>query len=174
MGLEEEVKRKKKEIKVINIIIKKRGQNMGTEKKKETTENENQSSLVATKMTEETLAKIAISKEADSALVEIIAKVSDGFDGARVVKQDVASHIILEFFKSNDETDIFSIRKLFFDTKAMLRAVLKKAEETGYIPDDVEELFRKKFESTAHSAKKPKKNLKSEGITDRHLESEAP
>lgn len=148
---------------------------METEEKKETikTKNENQSIIVAAKMNEEALAKIAISKEADSALVEIIAKVSDGFDGARVVKQDVASHIILEFFKNYDDTDIFSIRKLFFDTKAMLRAVLKKAEETGYIPDDVEELFRKKFESTAQSAKKSKKNLKSEGITDRHIESEA-
>jgi hypothetical protein len=55
----------------------------------------------------------------------------------------------------------------------MLRAVLKKAEETGYIPEDVEELFRRKFESSASSTKKAKKNLKIEGIIDRHTESEA-
>lgn len=144
---------------------------MGTENIKN--KNENHSNTTPMKQTEEALAKIAISKEADSVLAEIMAKVSDGFDGARVIKQDVASHIILEFFKSFDDADIFNIRRHFFDTKAMLRAVLKKAEETGYIPDDVEELFRKKFESSASSIKKSKKNLKIEGITDRHIESEA-
>ncbi len=142
---------------------------MNTEDKTENTKNRNESlsSTTAMKPNEEaTLAKIAITKEADSALTEIMAKVSDGFDGARVIKQDVASHIILEFLKSHDDADIFNIRRHFFDTKAMLRAVLKKAEETGYIPDDVEELFRKKFESSASSSKKTKKNLKSDVIID--------
>lgn len=137
------------------------------------TKNDNHANATSMKQSEETLAKIAITKEADSALAEVMAKVSDGFDGARVIKQDVASHIILEFLKTFDDADIFNIRRHFFDTKAMLRAVLKKAEETGYIPDDVEELFRKKFESSANSSKKPKKYLKTEGITDRHTESEA-
>lgn len=135
--------------------------------------NGDHANATSMKQSEETLAKIAITKDADSALAEIMAKVSDGFDGARVIKQDVASHIILEFLKRHDDADIFNIRRHFFDTKAMLRALLKKAEETGYIPDDVEELFRKKFESSASSSKKPKKNLKSDGITDRHIESEA-
>lgn len=145
------------------------------EERTENTKNKNESLSNATvmKQTDEALAKIAITKEADSALAEIMAKVSEGFDGARVIKQDVASHIILEFLKSYDDADIFNIRRHFFDTKAMLRAVLKKAEETGYIPEDVEELFRKKFESSASSTKKSKKNLKSAGITDRHMESEA-
>ena len=142
---------------------------MNTEDKTENMKikNESLSNTTAMKQNEEaTLAKIAITKEADSALIEIMAKVSEGFDGARVIKQDVASHIILEFLKSYDDADIFNIRRHFFDTKAMLRAVLKKAEETGYMPSDVEELFRKKFESSASSIKKPKKNLKSDVIND--------
>lgn len=112
------------------------------------------------------LAKIAISREADSALVEIIERINDGFDGGRATKQDVTSVIVLDFFKELTDSHIHKLRVSFFDPITMMEATLKKAKETGILPESVKELFLKQFADSAHTVRKPKKNLKSDVIID--------
>ncbi len=112
------------------------------------------------------LAKIAISREADAALVEIIEKINDGFDGGKATKQDVTSFIVLDFFKELSDSHIHKLRVSFFDPINMMEATLKKAKETGILPESVKELFLKQFADSAHTVRKPKKNLKSDVIID--------
>lgn len=112
------------------------------------------------------LAKIAISREADSALVEIIEKINDGFDGGKATKQEVTSFIVLDFFKELTDSHIHKLRFSFFDPITMMEVTLKKAKETGILPESVRELFLKQFADSAHTVRKPKKNLKSNVIID--------
>lgn len=112
------------------------------------------------------LAKIAISREADEALVEIIEKINDGFEGGKATKQDVTSFIVLDFYKELSDAHIHKLRVSFFDPITMMEATLKKAKETGVLPESVKDLFLKQFEDSAHVVRKPKKNLKQNVIID--------
>ena len=127
-------------------------------------ENKNKKNEVIKKSDD--LAKIAISREADVALVEIIEKINDGFDGGKATKQDVTSFIVLDFFKELSDSHIHKLRVSFFDPITMMEATLKKAKETGILPESVKELFLKQFADSAHTVRKPKKNLKSDVIID--------
>ncbi len=130
-------------------------------------ENKNKRNEVIKKSDD--LAKIAISREADVALVEIIEKINDGFDGGKATKQDVTSFIVLDFFKELSDSHIHKLRVSFFDPITMMEATLKKAKETGILPESVKELFLKQFADSAHTVRKPKKNLKSDVIIDNIL-----
>ncbi|MBL7554884.1 MAG: hypothetical protein JNM24_03610 [Bdellovibrionaceae bacterium] len=119
------------------------------------------------------LAKIAISREADLGLGDIISKINDGFDGGKITKQLVTSYIVLDFQKRLNDSELLKIRQLFFDPFVMMEATLKKAKETGILPESVRDVLYQEFVNHYQSGKKQKKSLKTEGITDRHSESEA-
>ena len=119
------------------------------------------------------MAKIAISREADLGLVDIISKINDGFEGGKATKQEVTSYIVLEFHKRLNESELLKIRQLFFDPFVMMEATLKKAKETGILPESVRDVLYQEFVNHSQSSKKQKKSLKLEGIIDRHNESEA-
>lgn len=127
-------------------------------------ENRNKKNEIVKKSDD--LAKIAVSREADVALVEIIEKINDGFDGGKATKQDVTSFIVLDFFKELSDSDIHRLRVLFFDPITMMESTLKKAKETGILPESVKELFYKQFSDSAHTVRKQKKNLKQDVIID--------
>ena len=78
---------------------------------------------------EDSLAKIAISKEADRALIEVISRIEDGFDAGRTTKQDVASQIIMRFVSNCTNKEIHDMRTWFFDPILAMEAKLKKAKE---------------------------------------------
>lgn len=60
--------------------------------------------------TEEALAKIAITKEADRYLIEILNRVNSEFEAGRVSKQDLLSWMVLKFAKDVSENDIESVK----------------------------------------------------------------
>lgn len=121
------------------------------------------------KKTDDTLAKIAINKDADRALTEFLSRLNDGFDAGRATKQDVASHVILEFVRNSTDADIHGIRAKFFNPILLMEATLKRAKETGVLPDSMRELLFEQF--TAGSAarfetKKTRKALKADYTKD--------
>ena len=118
---------------------------------------------------DENIAKIAITKEADRAIGELVARVNDGFEAGKASKQDVTSFAILRFCKACTESDIYAIRELFFNPIVLMEATLRKAKETGEIPESLREILFQQFISTSgsgHIAKKTKKNLKSDVTID--------
>jgi len=118
---------------------------------------------------EENLSKIAITKEADRAASELVARVNDGFEAGKASKQEVTSYAILRFCKACTENDIHAIRELFFNPIALMEATLRKAKETGVIPDSMRELLFQQFVSNSGSApiaKRSKKNLKSDALNE--------
>ena len=117
---------------------------------------------------EENLAKIAISKEADRALVEVLNRIDEKFDAGRATKQDLASHIIMRFFSSCTEKEIHDMRVLFFDPITAMEVKMKRIKETGVIPDSIRDLLLQEFldASPQPSAKKIKKSLNQNIIID--------
>ena len=131
--------------------------------------NENQNK----KIKYEDLAKIAISREADTALVEVIDRINEDFDLGKINKQDISSYMILEFFKNLKEADIHKMRMFFFDPVIMLERTLRKAKETGELSDSMKEILFKQFTDLSQSARKTKKNGKSDVIGDNLKKDEA-
>ena len=117
---------------------------------------------------EENLAKIAISKESDRALVEILNRIGEGFDAGKATKQDVASHIILHFASNCTDKEIHAMRALFFNPILLMEATLKKAKETGVLPESLRDLLYQQFMQSEPqpNAKRTKKLLNADIIKD--------
>ncbi len=120
---------------------------------------------------DENIAKIGITKEADRAVTVVVARVNDGFEAGKASKQDVTSYAILRFCAACTDSDVFDIRELFFNPIALMEATLRKAKETGEIPESLRDLLFQQFVSTSgngHQAKKSKKSLKSD-VTNENI-----
>lgn len=117
---------------------------------------------------QEDLAKIAISKEADQALMEILNRVESDFDAGKATKQDVASRMILGFAANCTERDIHAMRMEFFNPILVLEATLRKAKETGVLPEGFRDLlFQQSFANDSQpAAKRAKKSLNPDIIKD--------
>ena len=117
---------------------------------------------------EDDLAKIAISREADRALVELMSRIGDGFDAGRSTKQDIASQIILRFTANYTELDVHAMRVRIFDPILALEAKLKKAKETGIVPDSIRNLMLDEFMAAqpAPNTKGSKRTLNQNNIKD--------
>lgn len=117
---------------------------------------------------DDSLAKIAITKEADRGLVEILNRVIEGFDAGKATKQDIASHIIMRFASTCTDKDIHAMRAVFFNPILLMEATLKKAKETGVLPDALRDLFYQQFMAAdpGYNAKRAKKSLNTDIIKD--------
>lgn len=83
---------------------------------------------------EEALAKIAITKEADRHIIELLNRVNTEFEAGRVSKQDLLSWIVLKFAKDISDADIENIRVDHFDEMAFFHFLYKRAKKTGVVP----------------------------------------
>jgi len=83
---------------------------------------------------EDALAKIAITKEADRHVINILSRVNSEFEAGRVSKQDLISWIILKFAREISDGDIETIRVDHFDEMAFFDFLYKKAKKTGVVP----------------------------------------
>jgi hypothetical protein len=117
---------------------------------------------------DDNLAKIAISKEADRALVEILNRVSAGFDSGRATKQDLTSHIIMRFTANCTDKEIHDMRSMFFDPILAMEAKLRKAKDTGVVPESIRIFLFEEFmaSSPQPNAKRAKKPLNTDIIKD--------
>lgn len=93
----------------------------------------------------EEIQRITVSKEAQTALGNIVDRVNDGFTGGKVNRTQMANWILLKFNNEIDETQIKEIRAEHFDEVAMLESILKQAKETGTVPSDFKVLLQKQL-----------------------------
>jgi hypothetical protein len=115
---------------------------------------------------EEVVAKITVTKEAEEAVSLIVSKVNDGFEAGRVNRQDVASWILRRFVESVSDADVQHIRTAFFDEIALLEAILKKAKQSGSVPDELKVALMGQMNVASGPAKKSKRSLTRESIND--------
>ena len=82
-------------------------------------------------MSENNLAKIAISSSADEALVKSLERVNQNFEGGRVTKTDLASWLIQRASDSLTDAVIEEIHQAHFNQVVYLEALVKKLKASG-------------------------------------------
>jgi hypothetical protein len=110
-----------------------------------------------------------ISKEADVIVNDVTNAVNTGFEAGRATKLDVTSFMI-HWFKDHCNDDVLQlIRVQVANDLTMLDSIVKKAKSSGSLPPELKEVLAHYFfGNKANSAKKGKKNLKSDDIMDIH------
>jgi len=106
-------------------------------------------------MKKQELAKIAISAEADTALVQALEKINQGNAGGRVTKAELASWFILQSVNNLTDNAVEEVRMAHFSQVAYLEGLLKSVKRLGR--DDLsQELvkFQAMVKRTTHQKKR--------------------
>lgn len=125
------------------------------------------------KKSDENMAKIAVTKDADRMLVDLVHKLNDGFTAGRATKQDLATLLICLYARDFSEADLHELRAHFFDPIQLWETQLRKAKETGELPKEVREMLYQQFLGQGSNAKRPKKSLNADIIKDNVVSKEA-
>ena len=94
--------------------------------------------------------RLAVTKEAERALIELMEKVNLGFTGGKVNRIEMASWALIRFNKDANESIVQAIRADHFDEVAALEMVLRNVRETGQVSDELRSILQKQvgFEGT--------------------------
>jgi hypothetical protein len=109
--------------------------------------------------------RMTVSRAADNALLSVVERVNDGFTGGRVNRSQMANWILVRFGESLSEPEIKTIRADHYDAVAALECALRRAKETGLVPDDLR-LLLQKIEGLDDSPKKARPRLTKAFIND--------
>ena len=115
---------------------------------------------------QDNIVKITVSKEAAAGLAELVSEVNSGFDAGRVHRQDLASWILLKFYKTRTDNDLHEIRREHFSEALMLEAMYRRMKETGEMPEFLRDAMRKHFQNPIEAPKKNHKALTKKYIND--------
>lgn len=85
--------------------------------------------------------KVTISKKAEKAAMDLLAKVNDGFDGGRVNRQDLVSWVLMKFAEDCNDQDIRAIRADHFDEITLIELCLKKSKQSGSLPPELRKIL---------------------------------
>ena len=122
----------------------------------------------------EKITRLVVTKDAEAAVSSVMDAVNYGFDAGRATKVDVASYMLLWFKNNAPDGAKLALRTTLANEMTMLESVVRKAKTSGSLPPALREaLAQHFFGNDGAVSKKLKKGLRSEGITDRHGESEA-
>jgi hypothetical protein len=112
-------------------------------------------------MSENNLAKIAITSSADSALSQALNRINLNFEGGRITKAGLASWLIQRAGADLDEHTIEEIRRAHFNQVAYLENLVKKlkssdrdslsTEEADTLQDMLGQGSKKRPKSARHS-----------------------
>ena len=114
----------------------------------------------------EEMHRITVSKQAERALVGIVERVNDGFDGGRVNRTQIANWVLIRFSDELGESEIREIRTEHFDEIAQFETILKKAKELGKLPPEFKSLLQKQFGMEEQTKKLARKTLTKTAIID--------
>ncbi|UYL09866.1 hypothetical protein B9G69_004665 [Bdellovibrio sp. SKB1291214] len=120
---------------------------------------------------EELVTKITITKQAEEAVSQIVARVNEGFDAGRVTRQDVASWVLTRFNETCGDGDVHQIRAEFFNEIALLENILKKAKLSGSVPEELKLALMGQANISLGGAKKNKRGLTNKLTNGQHDES---
>ncbi len=127
--------------------------------------NKNKEEEIREQKTEE-IHRITVSKAAERALAGIMERVNEGFDGGRVNRTQVANWILLRFEDKLSEADIREIRSEHFDEVSLLESILRKAKETGKVPQEFRGLLQQHLGLDAPAKKASRSRLTKNNIND--------
>ena len=82
-------------------------------------------------MEKQTVAKMAITSDADVALIQALEKVNQGNTGGRVTKLDLASWFILKGSAQMNQSTIDEVRLAHFNQAAYLENLLRTLKQSG-------------------------------------------
>lgn len=85
--------------------------------------------------------RINVSKMAEEALMEVLERVNNGFEGGRINRAQMSNWILVRFASQCSDTDIQQIRAENVNELAVFEAILKKARKTGKLPSDMSQLI---------------------------------
>lgn len=93
------------------------------------------------KKVETNLAKIAITREAEESLLEIMEKVNNEYQGGRATRLSVASWVLTEFAKKLSPVDVKQMRIEFLNEFSLLDLILKKSKEKGQLSPELKQIL---------------------------------
>lgn len=139
--------------------------------KKEGDENQEKTEKQKTKTKEnqeqkQEIVKISITKEAESAIIKVMDRVNQDFDGGQISRQDAASWALVYFGKNISETEVRAIRSVYFDEMSMLESILKRAKESGKLPKEISMYLKGQVTDEPSGKKRSKTQLTADGIKD--------
>lgn len=92
--------------------------------------------------TEETTYRLTVSKSAEQALMGVMERVNDGFEGGRVSRTDLASWVLVKFAERVSENDVREIRAEHFNELALLESIYRRSRESGRVPPELRALLQ--------------------------------
>ena len=126
---------------------------MELEKKEERREKEE------TENKPEEFYRLSVSKGAEKALIALVGRVNDGFQGGRVTRTQVANWILVKSEQEFGETEVRKIRAEHFDEVAMLEAVLRQAKANGKLPEELRGILQKQLGFEDQGKRRSKKTV---------------
>jgi hypothetical protein len=102
--------------------------------------------------------RIAVTKEAEKALHEMMEKVNRGFEGGKINKMEMASWALIRLHSEMNEATVQDVRSEHFDEVAALEAVLRRAKEQGRVSQELRLMLLKQGGFDGVSKKAPKQN----------------
>lgn len=91
---------------------------------------------------ESTISRVVISKEADEALKILLNKVRNGYDGGHVDRSDIVNWVLLNHEKLVSDSDIRTIRSVYFDEMLALNKLVKLANQDGGLSEELKAQFK--------------------------------
>lgn len=114
----------------------------------------------------EEVVKITVSKEAEIQLLKVLERVNNGFDGGRVNRQDLASWALVHFAQECSSETVKAIRQDHYDEFTYLESILRKAKESGLLPQEIKNVLKQQIGIDSQPRKPTKKSVASTYIND--------
>lgn len=115
-------------------------QNQDKNQNKIGNQNQNKDGIKESENADEFI-KVTVSKQAEAAIGNLLARVNDGFDGGRVNRQDLLSWILAKFADECTDQEIRAIRADHFDEIMLLELSLKRYKQAGGLPPELRKLL---------------------------------
>jgi len=107
-------------------------------------------------MEKEEILRMTVSKQGERALVDVMEKVNENFNGGKVSKVQLINWILKRFKDDLDESMVREIRADHFDEVAVLESLLRKVKETGKVPPEFKQLLQREIGLDGSGRKKSK------------------
>ncbi len=114
--------------------------------------------------------RVVVSREANDATDIVLSKVNVDWDAGKVTKPQLVSFILQRFQAKLSDKDVQEIRSQHFDKVAYLEGLLKRARETGQMPQELDQLFQDN--AAPKRAARLTKNITNDDVTNRESSNE--
>ena len=101
--------------------------------------------------------RVVINKEASDALESMLTKVTDGFEAGTITKSDLANWLIMITKESFGDSEVRTLRQLYFDERKILAALLRDSKDQNNIPESLKRAIRDHYGLSDHGKRRPQK-----------------